>query len=563
MTAGSEQRAAYRVLASDVAGLARRLRRRVPAWLDADAIVSGLLEALRACDGDGRHSHSRAVERFDARASQRDQLGTEVLEAIRDDLRSQLLESADPEDAVAALHCVSAVFDQLLIHSADRRAVRLEQLAFVDELTGLGNRRGALSVLRGSVAMAHRHGRDLTAIAVDVDHLKAVNDAEGHDAGDRVLRSLAAAFRENLREADLAFRTGGDEFLVVCPETAPSEIGQLMERVAADAPPFSFGCAAADEVASAEQLWQLADERLIESRRARRSGAPRPQPVSSPVPQRWADVGRAAFVGVVVYVLASLHVPVLPASLALGLGAAAALGTSRPARASAVDFGPLVCGGSVIVAVALVVASTRVPTPADPFRVAPSALGRQVIAERDAPQPEAPAPVEQRPVEPTPAPAAAASPRSRATLAAVVRAPRVSRPALAAGPTTTTPPPATTASTQPPTTTATTQQPASTPTTQQPRSPAPTRVDPGYSGPARPASEEPRRSATTTTTTTTTTTSTTTTTQPAPKARPHADPDEEKPEARPRHGGGHGRSRRNGESRAEATERDRAVTSDR
>jgi diguanylate cyclase (GGDEF)-like protein len=94
-----------------------------------------------------------------------------------------------------------------------------QRLAVTDALTGLGNVRQLTEAVRLEVERAARFGRTLGVLLLDLDHFKQVNDAYGHRAGDTVLTELARRIRGVVREVDLAFRRGGEEFVVLLPET--------------------------------------------------------------------------------------------------------------------------------------------------------------------------------------------------------------------------------------------------------------------------------------------------------------------------------------------------------
>ena len=100
---------------------------------------------------------------------------------------------------------------------AANRALDLQ--ARTDALTGLLNRRGFETQMAFGLAMARRSGRPLSVINVDVDHFKRVNDTYGHEAGDEVLRRLARTLQERLRASDVVARLGGEEFVVLLPDT--------------------------------------------------------------------------------------------------------------------------------------------------------------------------------------------------------------------------------------------------------------------------------------------------------------------------------------------------------
>ncbi|HYS07099.1 MAG TPA: diguanylate cyclase [Myxococcales bacterium] len=160
-------------------------------------------------------------------------------------------------------------------------------LAQTDGLTGLPNFRSFHARLEEEVSRAHRYGHPLACAMVDLDGLKEINDRLGHAAGNRAIVALADAVREELRDTDFAARYGGDEFVVLLPQTNESQGAQFAERlrrrlieVSRDAGlrvRGSIGVAAvsADELDSpdaAEDLLRRADEALY---RAKRSGRDR------------------------------------------------------------------------------------------------------------------------------------------------------------------------------------------------------------------------------------------------------------------------------------------------
>jgi two-component system, cell cycle response regulator len=104
-------------------------------------------------------------------------------------------------------------------------------LALTDELTGLYNRRYLLAHLDELVARVSRDGLDAAVLLVDIDHFKQVNDTYGHAAGDDVLRELAVRATNTVRSVDLVARLGGEEFVVVMPETGPAIAGAVGERL--------------------------------------------------------------------------------------------------------------------------------------------------------------------------------------------------------------------------------------------------------------------------------------------------------------------------------------------
>lgn len=100
-----------------------------------------------------------------------------------------------------------------------------------DPLTGLGNRGATLTELQGRFDLSRRHGRPLSVIMCDLDHFKTINDTHGHGAGDAVLAAFGDRVRANLRGTDLAGRIGGEEFLLILPETDSEGAMLLAERL--------------------------------------------------------------------------------------------------------------------------------------------------------------------------------------------------------------------------------------------------------------------------------------------------------------------------------------------
>jgi diguanylate cyclase (GGDEF)-like protein len=106
-----------------------------------------------------------------------------------------------------------------------------EQQSMTDALTGLYNRRSMDNLLQREVALSERHGRPLTVFMVDMDLFKQVNDAHGHAAGDFLLKTFADCVRITLRKTDLAFRYGGDEFVIALPTTSLAQAMQVVQKL--------------------------------------------------------------------------------------------------------------------------------------------------------------------------------------------------------------------------------------------------------------------------------------------------------------------------------------------
>lgn len=111
---------------------------------------------------------------------------------------------------------------------------KLEQLATYDNLTGLFNRRALYEQANRQIARAQREGSPLSAIMIDVDFFKQVNDSHGHLVGDQALMLLATLISRGKREYDLAGRWGGEEFLIILPGATLDEAQMVAERLRAE-----------------------------------------------------------------------------------------------------------------------------------------------------------------------------------------------------------------------------------------------------------------------------------------------------------------------------------------
>jgi len=122
-----------------------------------------------------------------------------------------------------------------------RRFREARQLADLDALTGLHNRRYFHETLARECARAHRYERKLSLIVFDLDDFKDINDRIGHLAGDAVLAETAERVRDVVRTADIACRVGGDEFAVILPESSLEDADQLYRRILSAVSSRAFG----------------------------------------------------------------------------------------------------------------------------------------------------------------------------------------------------------------------------------------------------------------------------------------------------------------------------------
>lgn len=163
-----------------------------------------------------------------------------------------------------------------------RRFREARQLADLDSLTGLHNRRYFYETLGREVDRAQRYQRQLSLVIVDVDGFKEINDRIGHLAGDGVLAEIADRIKEVVRSADIPCRVGGDEFAVIVPEAEMGQARQLVGRIqrAVSAQPIaragrvrvSAGVADIQPNDSPTSLFERGDESLYSAKHAGKGG---------------------------------------------------------------------------------------------------------------------------------------------------------------------------------------------------------------------------------------------------------------------------------------------------
>jgi diguanylate cyclase (GGDEF)-like protein len=140
--------------------------------------------------------------------------------------------------ALIVLFNAYTIYQQVLIKRLRRQLAEkqhhsmiLRELAMIDALTGLYNRRFAEQRLVAEVARSARKGHPLSVVVLDLDEFKHINDTYGHPAGDLVLQEFAAALNRAVRGGDLAVRMGGDEFLLILPECNHEQLQLVLNRL--------------------------------------------------------------------------------------------------------------------------------------------------------------------------------------------------------------------------------------------------------------------------------------------------------------------------------------------
>ncbi len=188
------------------------------------------------------------------------------------------LRDADVMARVRAAARTKALQEEFL-----KRGRTMEDLVYGDPLTGLHNRRFILTQLNGLVASARRHERELSAVVIDADGFKGLNDELGHAAGDAALVEISARLKRRVRREDYVGRLGGEEILILLPDTSSREAARVAEdlRGAIDSRPMVLGDLSRTVTVSAgwatwageapEELLRRADEAMYRAKEGGRN----------------------------------------------------------------------------------------------------------------------------------------------------------------------------------------------------------------------------------------------------------------------------------------------------
>ncbi|UCE01010.1 MAG: diguanylate cyclase [Chloroflexota bacterium] len=165
----------------------------------------------------------------------------------------------------------------------NRSRVLLQQMSFNDELTGLLNRRGFLSMAQQQLKIAQRENWELVLLFADLDSLKNINDSFGHPEGDQALKSIAAVLKKTFRTSDLIARLGGDEFVILALNAPAAGVHTMTARLQSNLDrlnlqnryyqlSLSIGIAQFDpnRITSLESMIMEADKALYENKRKKR-----------------------------------------------------------------------------------------------------------------------------------------------------------------------------------------------------------------------------------------------------------------------------------------------------
>ena len=290
MTPGGDDEALEAALAAIRATLRSGRRASLPAGLEANAELDGLLDDLA-----GLYRFTLAVSQGDLeqplslKGSMAGSLKT--LDAALRHLtwQTQRVAAGDFTQRVDFMGEFSEAFNSMVValdeartEAAERnellqaQAVKLEELATTDALTGAYNRRKFNDLTRAELERVRRYRYPLSLFILDIDHFKRVNDTYGHEAGDQVLVTLAGLLRAGIRTTDSLARWGGEEFVVLSPGVAVEGAAELAERLRAAAAAHhhasvgkvtaSFGVARHCPGETPDELCARADEALYRAK---------------------------------------------------------------------------------------------------------------------------------------------------------------------------------------------------------------------------------------------------------------------------------------------------------
>jgi two-component system cell cycle response regulator len=153
----------------------------------------------------------------------------DMVDGLRLGAHDYLRKPCEPAELLARVQAAARV--KRLQDELRQRNEELDLVSRTDSLTGLHNRRHVEEYLARLLSLARRNGEPIAVLLVDIDHFKLVNDGHGHDAGDVVLREVADRMARIVRLEDMVGRWGGEEFLVVLPNTATQGAAELAERL--------------------------------------------------------------------------------------------------------------------------------------------------------------------------------------------------------------------------------------------------------------------------------------------------------------------------------------------
>lgn len=238
---------------------------RILATFENDHRVVRVKSHQEAVDAvqDGLHPYELVIVSFDAEHYDGLRLCSQ-LKAMEATRQTPILVIVEPENQQSLLRALDMGVNDYLMRPVDRQELKARvstqvrryryterlrasvkasiEMAITDSLTGLYNRRYLETHLNHLIEHYINRGKPLSVVTVDVDFFKAINDSHGHDVGDMVLRELSVRLKANTRSIDLCCRVGGEEFIVVLPNTASELASRIAERLRRSMASKSFDC---------------------------------------------------------------------------------------------------------------------------------------------------------------------------------------------------------------------------------------------------------------------------------------------------------------------------------
>ncbi len=224
--------------------------------------VTGHQQAIEAAQ-DGVNPYELVIVSFDSEHYDGLRLCSQ-LKSMESTRQTPILVIVDPDNQPGLLRALDMGVNDYLMRPVDRQELKARvstqirryryterlrasvkasiEMAITDPLTGLYNRRYLETHLNHLIEHYINRGKALSVVAVDVDFFKAINDTYGHDIGDKVLQELSVRLKANTRSVDLCCRVGGEEFIMVLPNTAPDLSSRIAERLRRSVASKSFEC---------------------------------------------------------------------------------------------------------------------------------------------------------------------------------------------------------------------------------------------------------------------------------------------------------------------------------
>lgn len=194
-------------------------------------LVNLVLDTIETMTGQSGRNHQHLEQLAGELETTNDwQQIRQIVAAVVD--TSKIITAQSVETQKALIHAKNRLQTaQSKIRKLEEEMEVVSQLIHIDPLTGTLNRRGLTATFMRETARSQRFHHPLTVAIIDLDHFKKVNDVYGHDLGDVVLQSVARILRDTLRGSDIITRYGGEEFVILMPDTYPETALGILERV--------------------------------------------------------------------------------------------------------------------------------------------------------------------------------------------------------------------------------------------------------------------------------------------------------------------------------------------